>query len=151
MKLLFYLLFLFSCSYNDKYISIKDFDIEIIDSNLSRIQQKILLEQLINQSLINYNANSEFLIKLNIKSRTKKSLVSSKNISTIVSNVEWIVRYILVNKNTNKIFDEQKFIIVEDVYDSDYLFSNFQRIEYNYDNLVKKISNFIERKIKIDF
>ena len=140
--------FLISCVFYEQQVpTIDNFDITISSSQLDKVQEKIILEQLLNRSIFKYNQDSEYLLKLNIKNYYRKSLVS-KNINTIASNVEWIITYSLVKKTDNLILDQQKFTIIDTNYESSKIFSNFRTNEYRFNNLVTNISSFLERKLK---
>lgn len=148
--LFFLMLFLSSCYSNTgiKYCIDEDtFDIAIIGNELSKINQKLVLNKLINDSSIKYNKDSNLLIEVNITLRRNTSLISINN-TVQMENLNFIVRYSIKDKTNKLTLDNGKFIIVDDLNVSDNRFANYATDNYIMDNFAKNLSIKLENKVK---
>ncbi len=141
--------FAISCSStNKKYcISGDVFDIEITGGSLSRVSQKLLLDSIINNSSINIDEDSNFLITLNIGTVRRTSLVSMNN-DIENQNVDYIVKYKITDKINKGIIESGKLIITDDINISDDRFANFATENYITENFVRNLSMRLENVIK---
>lgn len=144
------MLFLCSCYSNTspKYCVNGDtFDIAIISNELSKINQKLVLNKLINESNIKFNQDSNLLIEINISLRRSTSLISSNN-TVQMENLNFVVHYSIKDKANKLTLEKGKFIIVDDLNVSDNRFANYATDNYIMDNFAKNLSIKLESKLK---
>ena len=145
--LFLFLLFLFSCStVNDGCVDGDSFDLKI-NGNLNKINYKILLDGIINNSGINININSNYIIKLDVSVVVKTSFLSINN-DIEGQTINYIVKYSIFNKNNNMVIDSGKIIISDDLDISDDRFSNFATNNYITNNFVRNLSIRLEKIIE---
>lgn len=153
MNKLYYILFLFFLSSCYSVVDTKHcintdtFDIGINGNNLNKINQKLVLNKLINESSIKYNKDSDLLIEVFITLRRNTSLISVNNIVQL-ENLNFIVNYSIKNKIDNTIIDKGKFIIIDDLNISDNRFANYATDNYIMENFAKNLSIKLENRIK---
>lgn len=150
MKKIFLLLFIFliSCSHNVKKLpcyDVKDYNFEVKSSKLNKINKKILLDYLINNSNIKYNSNSDIKVILNISTKRNSSLVSLNN-STILKNILFITKYgIIIDGN---VVDNGKIVLSNDIEIFDNRFANYSLDNYVMENFARNLTYKLEEKLK---
>ena len=145
------MVFVCSCSSVKKVsycINSEKFDINIINSEIDKINQKLILNTLINESNVEYDKYSNFLIELQIKIRRNNSLISINN-TVEIENINFVVSYKIFDKNEKNIIDKGKIIIVDSVHISDDRFANFATENYLMENFARNLSIKLENKIKM--
>lgn len=150
MKKLFCLVFLalMSCTgHSNNYCFVeRGFDYEVNSSVLTKINKKILLNELVNSSNIKYSKNSDLKIVLNVEIRKNTSLISSNN-STLIENIDFITRYqIFDSKN---LLDSGKIITIDDLNTYDNRFANYAIDNFVMENYAKNLTNKMEGKIEL--
>ncbi len=148
--LFFLILFLNSCYSNNniKYCASTDlFNINIISNDLSRMDQKLVLNKLINESSIKFNQDSNLLIDIRIVLKRNTSLISINN-TVQMENLNFIVYYNIKDKVNNLVLDKSKIIIVDDLNVSDNRFANYATNNYIIDNFAKNLSIKLESKVR---
>ena len=145
MKNIFLFFILFSCA-TVKY-NIDNYDIELYNSNISNILQKKIYNELINNSSIIYNKDSDYLLKISINKKSKTSLYS-KNISDELYNIKYIINYIIINKINNNQLTKNKIIVYDDKFIAKNRFANYMQDEYINDNFIKSLISKLEEKLK---
>lgn len=150
MKKFFLLLFVFliSCSHNVEKLTcydIKNYNFELKSGELNKINNKILLDYLINSSDIKYNANSDVKVVLNISTRRNSSLVSLNN-DVMLNNILFITKYDIVIDE--KVVDNGKIVLSDDVEVFDNRFANYSLDNYVTENFARNLSFKLEEKLK---
>ena len=150
MKKFFLLLlvFLMSCSHNVGKLpcyDVKDYNFEIKSGELNKINKKILLDYLINNSNIKYNGNSNVKVVLSISTRRNSSLVSLNN-SVMLNNILFITRYNIVIEG--KSVDNGKILLSDDIEVFNNRFANYSLDNYVMENFAKNLSYKLEEKLK---
>ena len=145
MKNIFFFFILFSCA-TVKY-NIDNYDIELCNSNVSNILQKKIYSELINNTSIIYNKNSDYLLKISINKKSKTSLYS-KNVSGELYNIKYIINYIIINKTNNNQLTKNKIIVYDDKFIAKNRFANYMQDEYIDDNFIKNLISKLEEKLK---
>ncbi|HSQ97851.1 MAG TPA: hypothetical protein VLL98_03985 [Rickettsiales bacterium] len=150
MKKLFCLLFLvlISCTTNLNNCCFieRGFEFDISSSDLSKTNKKIILDNLINNSSIKYEKNSNLKIVLNIATRRNSSLVSLNN-STLIENINFITEYKIFDDK--KLIKEGKIIVVDDLNTYDNRFANYAIDNYVLENFARNLTNKLESKIAL--
>lgn len=149
---LFFLFFIVSCASNqinnDYCIDENNFFIEFTNTNLNDIDQKNLLNFLVNNSGINITQTANNVINLNINI-TKRPIILSANSTTDTENLIFSVNYKIYNKINNTIIDKGKIIITDNIIISNNRFANYT-IENNLlNNFFNSLSNKLKNKIDI--
>lgn len=149
MKKLFCLIFLaiLSCSTTkNNYCFVENgFEYSVVSSDLSKVNKKIILNNLTNNSNIKYRKNSDLKIVLNIGMKERTSLVSSDN-STLIESITFTTEYKIYNKK-NFIADG-KIIIIDDSDVFDNRFANYSLDSYVIENFSKNLNSKLENKIE---
>lgn len=148
--LFFLMFFLFSCrSTTDIYTCVDTdaFDINIVDTNLNKVEQKSILNKLINESGIKFDKDSSLLIELKIVLRKNVSLVSTNSV-TRMNNFNFVVHYKIKNRIDNSVLDNGKIIVIDDLNVSDNRFANYATNDYIINNFTKNLLAKLENKIK---
>ncbi len=145
--ILFIIVILPSCSLNKKKpeycINSDSFDITLTSNALSRINNKVIMDNIINYSNINIDQNSNYLIQLNIDIRRRTSIVSINN-EVENQNINFIVKYNIFDKKNKTVLDGGKFIIIENFEISDDRFANFATDNYLMENFARNLSVRLE-------
>ncbi len=143
---LIFLIFISSCSgQKNNYCFIeRGFDFSINSTDLNKINKKILLDNLINNSNIEYKENSDLKIVLNIQTRRTSSLTSLNN-STLIENINFTTEYKILDKGN--LITEGKIIIIDnsDVFDN--RFANYAVSNYIMENFSKNLTKRLENKV----
>lgn len=150
MKRIFLLFFiiLISCSHNVKKLpcyDVKDYNFEIKNTELNKINMKILMDYLINDSNIKYNNTSNVKVVLNISIKRNSALVSLNN-DIILNNILFITKYNIVIDG--KSVDNGKILLSDDIEVFDNRFANYSLDNYVMDNFAKNLSFKLEEKLK---
>ena len=150
MKKIFLLLFVFliSCSHNvGKFpcYNVKNYNFEIKNAELSKINKKILLDYLINSSNIKYDNTSNVKVVLSISTRRNSSLVSLNN-DVMLNNILFIIRYNIIIDG--KSIDNGKIVLSDDVEVFDNRFANYSLDNYVMENFARNLSFKLEEKLK---
>lgn len=150
MKRIFLLFFiiLISCSHNIEKLpcyDIKDYDFEIKNTELNKINMKILMDYLINDSNIKYNNTSNVKVVLNISIKRNSALVSLNN-DIILNNILFITKYNIVIDG--KSVDNGKILLSDDIEVFDNRFANYSLDNYVMENFAKNLSFKLEEKLK---
>lgn len=150
MKRIFLLFFiiLISCSHNIEKLpcyDIKDYDFEIKNTELNKINMKILMDYLINDSNIKYNNTSNVKVALNISIKRNSALVSLNN-DIILNNILFITKYNIVIDG--KSVDNGKILLSDDIEVFDNRFANYSLDNYVMENFAKNLSFKLEEKLK---
>lgn len=124
----------------------RGFEFELISSDLSKINKKIVLSNLVNNSSIKYEEKSDLKIVLNIQTRRNTSLVSLNN-STLIENINFITEYKVFDKKN--LITQGKIIIVDDSDVFDNRFANYAVDSYIMENFAKNLTNKLENKIEL--
>lgn len=150
MKRIFLLFFiiLISCSHNIEKLpcyDIKDYDFEIKNTELNKINMKILMDYLINDSNIKYNNTSNVKVVLNISIKRNSALVSLNN-DIILNNILFITKYNIVIDG--KSVDSGKILLSDDIEVFDNRFANYSLDNYVMENFARNLSFKLEEKLK---
>lgn len=154
MRNFFLLLFVFliSCSLNkvDKNSCINgdEFNVIVVNEGLNKIDRKIIISRIINDSSINFNRNSNYVVELKINMRKNTALISPNN-TTELENISFIVNYKVLNKNNGVIIDKGRFIVVDEVDVSESRFANYATDKYIMDNFTKNLIVKLEGRLRL--
>jgi len=148
MKKLFCLILLIitSCSIKqNNYCFINDgFEYSIVNSDLNKLNKKIILNNLINNSNIKYKKNSNLKIVFDIEIKENTSLISLNN-STLIKNITFTTKYQIFDKKN--LIKEGKIIIIDDSDVFDNRFANYSLDSYIIENFSKNLTTKLENKI----
>lgn len=148
---IFLLALLVSCAFTkrpDYCIEPNGFDIEIYGTGITKINQKTILNKIINESNIEYNENSNYFIELRIKTRRHNSLISVNNVVKI-QNIDFVTDYRIVDRSSNVVVDYGRIIIIDSIDISDNRFANFATQNYIMENFARNLSIRLENIVKM--
>ena len=132
-------------------ISNNDFDIEINSNDINKIGKKTIFNDIINNSTIGFNQDSNYKLKLTITKRITDSLITDNNESEL-QNVIFNVYIKIIDKKTNKEIYNDKMIVNVTSNISDNRFRNYTMESFIIDsfssNFVNKLQNRIDLVIE---
>lgn len=145
-------LLVISCSNfkTDSCLTEKSFDITIANTDFNSINQKKLLNNIINNTNITYNKNSKYIIKLYINTTKRKALIT-KNLEEEITNILFTTKYEIIDKYSNSKIYDNNIIINDSLVISEARFHNIANEDEIVDNFIQNLSLKLESQINIIF